>query len=269
MKRYNPLLNKLIVAYLRGPEHPIKQRLVSYLNKISGYRAVISETIYDVKMLLDVRDLVQNRIFFQRVWEPNLSAFIDAELKKDDVFFDIGCNVGYFSLLAAKKHVKTYAFDPDPKNIELVKFNQSLNQFDSLTTFNFGLGDENENLKFFRASLGNNGLSGFISRNATDSFDIPVLTLDRIVYTEKLVDPPTFIKIDTEGWEEKILHGAEKLLATDPPRIIIFESEFLGSESINDFYSIKEFLERFDYSIQKTLEDEYGINHIAKFKGKR
>lgn len=269
MKLYHPFLNKLLVDYLRSPEHPMKQRFISYINRLNNYRGVIGETIYNVKMVLDLRDIVQNRIFFQRVWEPNLSIFINNQLDEEDIFFDIGCNVGYFALLASTKCVKTFAFDPDPKNIEVVNFNRSINFFNNITTLNFGLGDKNESLQFFRASIGNNGLSGFTSRNSTENFAVPVYTLDYLIYKEKLVPFPTFMKIDTEGWEEKILHGATHLLKTNPPRIIIFESEFLGNESINDFNSIKSFLLQYDYTITDTLSDEYGTNHIARFNAKQ
>ena len=269
MKKYSPFISKIFEKYIKGFEHPMKQRIISNIHKKFNYKRILSNTKFDFCMALDLRDLVQKKIFFNGEWEANLSLFINKELKATDIFFDIGCNVGYFSLLAAKKNTEVFSFDPDPKNIEVLIQNCDINKLKNITPLNFGLGDKNENLQFFRSNIANNGQSGFINRNSTENFHIPVLTLDSLIYDQKTIPIPTFLKIDTEGWEEKILIGATHLLKTDPPRIIIFESEFLGDQSINDFDSIKAFLSQNNYTIVDTLEDEYGVNHVAHFNTKK
>ena len=56
--------------------------------------------------------------------EKEVRIFIDKYLEKDQIFFDIGANIGVFSLYAAiKKNAKVYAFEPEYSNLSLLKEN--------------------------------------------------------------------------------------------------------------------------------------------------
>ena len=265
LESYPPILNRILCFYLKAREHPFKQRIVNLIVDFLGNKRLDSKTNYGAKMSLDLRDLIQRTIFFTGLWEVKLSDFIAKNITSKDVFFDIGCNVGYFSLLTASKALTVIAIDPDPNNIKVVEKNMDLNGFKNMNTHTFGLNDKNEKLTFYRANMANNGISGFTKRNAVDEFTTDVYSLDSLIYDQQLLPKPTFIKIDTEGWEEKILLGAKKLLASDPPRIIIFEAESLEEKSLTDFKKIQTILTAYNYSITKTFDDDYGVNHIAVY----
>jgi len=213
-------------------------------------------------MSLDLDDLVQRTIFYQKQWEPYLSEFFIKNINNKDVYYDIGCNVGYYSLLALKLGCEVYSFDPDPNNISVLKKNIRINGFTKIKTFQFGLGESNTVKTFYRANIANNGISGFNKINSTAELQSKIFTLDHLVYKENLAKP-TIIKIDTEGWEEKILLGASKLLTKNPPRIIVFESEQLEEKSLNNFDNINILLKVYNYKISETIIDDYGVNHIA------
>ena len=213
-------------------------------------------------MALDLRDLIKNKIFFEGVWEPILSEYVINNISSADVFYDIGANVGYFSILAAKANAKVLAFEPDPVNVERIWYHQKINQLDKLEVNHMGIGEENKNLQFYRASILNNGQSGFINRNAVESMSVAVFTLDYLIYDQNF-PKPNFLKIDTEGWELKVLKGATKLLTLDPPKTIIFEWDGIGENSEN-VDSISQFLSQFNYQITQILNDDHGHNHVAK-----
>ena len=265
LQSYPPFLNKILCFYLKAREHPFKQRFVNLIVDFLGNKRLDLKTKDGFKMTLDLKDLIQRTIFFTGLWEAKLSDFIGKNITNEDVFFDIGCNVGYFSLLTASKALKVIAIDPDPNNIKVVEKNMVLNGFTNMNTQTFGLNDKNEKLTFYRANIANNGISGFTKRNVIDEFTTDVYSLDSLIYEQQLLPKPTFIKIDTEGWEEKILLGAKKLLATDPPRIIIFEAESLEDKSLTDFKKIEKILTAFHYKVTKSFNDDYGVNHIAVY----
>ncbi|RYY00706.1 FkbM family methyltransferase, partial [bacterium] len=227
LQSHPPLLNKMLCFYLKAREHPFKQRLVNLIIQSLGNKRLDLKTSYGFKMALDLRDLIQRTIFYTGLWEVKLSEFITKNLTNEDIFFDIGCNVGYFSLLTASKALTVISIDPDPNNIRVIEKNKALNGFSNINTYTFGLNDKDEKLIFYRANVANNGISGFTKRNAVDEFTTEVFSLDSLIYEQKLLPKPTILKIDTEGWEEKILLGAKNLLKSDPPRIIIFEAESL------------------------------------------
>ena len=55
-----------------------------------------------LRMRINFPDQIQERIYLFGVWEPVITRFVKSRLKPGDLFVDIGANVGYYSLLAAK-----------------------------------------------------------------------------------------------------------------------------------------------------------------------
>lgn len=124
------------------------------------------------------------------------------------IIFDIGANIGYFSLLFTKRlkfKGSIYLFEPVPHLAELCKKTFSDQPFPT-TVFNFGLGNKDEELDIFVDGDGNLGWNTIISQKSTqDMVKIPIslksfskLGLDVV---------PSFIKIDVEGAEHKVLEG--------------------------------------------------------------
>ena len=73
----------------------VHMRLSGY---ISGLRE--GETFFGAKIQCDIRDFIQRRIYFFRIYEPNLTHYITANVQPGELFVDLGANIGYFSLLA-------------------------------------------------------------------------------------------------------------------------------------------------------------------------
>ena len=63
--------------------------------------------------------------------EPGTIAWLDKEVKEGDVLFDIGANIGLYSVYAASKGAKVYAFEPHIINAAKLLLNTSLNTFKS------------------------------------------------------------------------------------------------------------------------------------------
>lgn len=264
-KSYSKWVNKLFIDLLSLPDFYSKIRIINYLKKLFGERRFITNTNYGFIFSIDDRDLIQRTILYDKSWETNLSEFFNNELNENDVFFDIGSNVGYFSCLALKKGVKkVILFEPDKINTEIAEYNIKLNNFeiDRYEICNIALGDNISLQKFYRSSVDNTGTSGFIPKydNTVKEFEVEVNTLDNYV---KISEIPTVLKIDTEGFEYFILKGGEFVLMHYKPRLIIFESN-----TVDEFERIEKFLcEMNIYSIQK-LGDEHGCNYIAKIENK-
>jgi FkbM family methyltransferase len=71
--------------------------------RIAGYIKPIREgkTFFGAQLKCDIRDFIQRRIFFFAIYEPNLTYFIQKQVKEGDTFVDLGANIGYFSMLAS------------------------------------------------------------------------------------------------------------------------------------------------------------------------
>jgi FkbM family methyltransferase len=62
----------------------------------------VVSTVFGARMHCDTRDFIQRYVYYFGVWEPNLTAWLPQRLRPGDVFVDVGANIGYFALLAAR-----------------------------------------------------------------------------------------------------------------------------------------------------------------------
>ena len=144
-------------------------------------------------------------------------------LKKDDIVFDCGANMGLFSALASVKGCKVYAFEPMEyiintylsktaawnKNITICPYALS----DKKQFLSFGLNDENI------------GASTKMSSQKKESKQyqyqqVQAITIDEFVIENKL-DRVDFIKADIEGAERYMLEGGRNTIRQFSPKISI------------------------------------------------
>lgn len=146
-------------------------------------------------------------------------------LPKDGVVIDVGANLGFTALLFAK-HVgpggQVYAFEPSPpvyaKLLEVVEKNQLHN----VRCFNLGCGaaPSRETL-LVPASSGNATIrrSGLHPAKPCREIRVALDTLDNVILP--LAPRVDFLKIDTEGFEDQVLAGADEIVARYRPIVYI------------------------------------------------
>ena len=150
-----------------------------------------------------------------------------SELSDDDVFYDIGANVGYYACAALKNGVKSvHAFEPDPIAASVLRLNLRLNGLTgaSCQVMEMALGCRVGSGTFHRSHVSNSGRSGFRPVDAVASFEVPIETINSLIAAER-APAPTVLKVDVEGLEHEVLLGARRLLESSPPRLIIFEAQ--------------------------------------------
>lgn len=138
-------------------------------------------------------------------------AFVLHFLRANDRFVDVGSNVGSYSILACGAcGAHGIAFEPVPQTFRRLEKNLRLHNLASrVEARNEGVGDAAATLRF---STAENCMNHVLAPGETDakSVEVPVVRLD-----DAVVDPPTMIKIDVEGFETPVLAGAGEILA-DP-----------------------------------------------------
>lgn len=170
--------------------------------------------------------------------EKNTIDWINSFIE-NKVFFDIGANVGVFSIYSAlKRKSKVYSFEPEPNSfIELFRVAEANNC--DVTPMLIPLSNDN-NANFF--NLKNHfvpGKSGHKFGNRIEnkkSFGISSYKLDDLVLS-KTIPMPNYIKIDVDGHEKRALEGMKEVLQND--KLISILVEFSYSEEL-DYYE-KEF----------------------------
>lgn len=151
-------------------------------------------------------------------------AFVLHALRAGDIFFDVGANVGVYSVLAAGvSGAEVMAFEPSPATFRDLMENVELNQLSArVRAHNVALGGAPGELRF-TTSFGTVNHVVSAGEAAGDSVVVKVARLDDLA----CAIIPLVIKIDVEGFETEVILGASRLLAN--PGLCGILMEFNGS----------------------------------------
>lgn len=148
--------------------------------------------------------------------EPMILDWIN-QFSAEDCFYDVGANVGSYSLYAAKKGVQTFAFEPEFNNLQLLYDNIFLNQVQAkCTPVPIGLGESTRMGVFFLKSVSKGDALHGVGRksylldapsSACPKINVLVAKLDDLIEIFGL-PRPTRIKIDVDGNELNVIQGA-------------------------------------------------------------
>lgn len=235
------LLNESVLFYgTRTPYHPGKWRLVEALVQVFKLQRYYQGETFTVKRqgllwALKPDCLIQRSLYYLSVFELKETVWLKAQVKPEWVFFDIGANFGYYSMVvcgASQQRAHVYAFEALESNCELIRQNQSLNNFQQLSIFQVALSDREEEIDFYSPPPSCSGV-GHIALDASPghTVKVPATTLDHFV-AEHDIQRLDCLKIDVEGAETRVLQGARETLRRFKPLIMI---EFFpeGLESLN------------------------------------
>lgn len=158
--------------------------------------------------------------------EPGTVGWIDSSVKGGQVFYDIGANIGVYTILAARKvgpTGKVYAFEPHAANFARLIDNLIQNGLQRVVVpCSFAL-DSSEGLAPFAYVSARAGTShSQLLASAAAGSGARAAEIDELKYAATVdsllaagrMPPPDHVKIDVDGNEHRILEGMVKLLAS-------------------------------------------------------
>ena len=157
-----------------------------------------------------------------QLYEPGTTNFLKTILKKGMNVINIGANVGYFTLLAAREvgpQGKVFAFEPFPQTVEILKKNVNSNCYKNIKIIPKAVSDKSEPSYL---SLKSDSAHNFVtsSNSEYDSIEIDMTTIDDYFDEDIKID---LLLMDAEGYESKILDGMQNTLKKNPKMKIITE----------------------------------------------
>lgn len=147
-----------------------------------------------------------------------------SELDEEDVFFDIGANVGYYTCFAAAPlpDEQVVAFEPYPPNARRIAENLARNGREA-DVREVALADEPGTAAFDRAAMRPGYAFAALSReDDADTIEVDVAAGDDLVADGELPQPAV-VKIDVEGAEPLVVEGLTETLATPDCRLVYCE----------------------------------------------
>jgi FkbM family methyltransferase len=162
-------------------------------------------------------------LYFAGGGEPAVQAALQEHLRPGMVFYDIGANIGFFSLLAARlvgPQGRVVAFEADPEVAARLREHISRNSFSWITAEQQAVWCEPITVSFARtdpATSPDRGLGHVVSGPGDGTIQVRATSLDEFTKTQIA---PDFLKCDVEGAEVEVFRGAEKLLTEKRPGIL-------------------------------------------------
>ena len=166
--------------------------------------------------------------------EPETLDWIDSHLRSGDIFFDVGSNVGIYSIYAALKHpdTKVLSIEPEYSNLHCLKENIVRNNLTGrVLPWSIAFGDKNEPSSLFVQDLTPGAALHTVSCDELDitkegmkvlwKEGIAVFKLD--TFCKETNFSPNCMKIDVDGNEYKVLLGGQTIFSSDFFRSLIIE----------------------------------------------
>ncbi|CAI8722954.1 Methyltransferase FkbM family [Methylococcus capsulatus] len=147
-------------------------------------------------------------------------AFLLHYLRPEDLFVDVGANVGSYTVLAGGGiGAACLSIEPLPQAFAALRRNIAVNEMGGrVQALNLGLASQPGVLRFTsRLDTVNHVLSK--EEDHADAVEVPVRTLDEVVGDAS----PALLKMDVEGYETEVLAGAQRVLANPALRALILE----------------------------------------------
>ena len=240
MQEGHPVVSAL-VFYGTRLKHPGQERIHSWLRKrmrVDVNSACDVERV-GLKWRLNPHDFTQRNLFWfgeRDRWDFHHFARL---AKPGATVFDIGANFGYYAVALASRlqgQCRIYAFEPFPRTFDLLKHHIQVNGFSGVVTpvdlalsdepgasvINEWPGAENSGAASLATGPDSKGVV------LTPSTPVSVNTLDAVV-AQLNITRLDLMKIDVEGFEERVLRGGERTLRDLRPSILIeFHRRALG-----------------------------------------
>ena len=222
-------------------------------NKQVSFFCPSSTTLYRVESLYTKEPETLN-------WLKNFKEFNGKKIN----FWDIGANIGIYSIYAAIKfkNIEIICFEPSTSNTRTLSRNISINNlYDKIKIFPLALSDKENIISFFNETKFGEGssISSFNSQldevgNLLDKeriknqYNIFGTSIDYLLMNT-ILDCPNYIKIDVDGIEHLILNGAKLLLSNNNLRELSIEMNPDYTQQYNDINKIMK-----DNGFEKVIE---------------
>lgn len=171
-------------------------------------------------------DSSRSRVYQDGTAEMPVQRALMDVLRPGAVAYDIGANVGFFSLIAARavgSSGRVYSFEPVPENARLIRRNASLNTFDHIQVVEGAVAEESGTITL---TLAEHPGGATLAReelqpppDAKGEITVRAVCLDEEVEAGRL-PAPDVIKIDVEGAELVVLDSMSSILRTRRPILI-------------------------------------------------
>ncbi len=217
------LIKSLFVFLKQIISHPLKKdkKFNSILNfffwhikrRLIYPKGVVIKWVNDSKLFISRQEMQLRLNVYYGLMEYEEMSFFLHVLRKNDLFIDVGSNVGSFTILASKViGANTIAFEPVKNSREIFERQMRLNSIEKKVDLrNKAIGNYNGKTFITNDKDEANYLVRINGNGNKSLSEVEISKLDE----ELDISQNFFLKIDVEGFEYQVLKGAEKILSSE------------------------------------------------------
>lgn len=280
VREYQPLVVLVNSVYKKLEDKTEKEILEGnmpinyFINKSTDLMKISVNKLHNNLMIYNYgqKDYISKSIINYGAWEPNITNIFNniiennVSVSSNHTIIDIGCNIGYFSLICAKHNnvAKIYSVDGNSTNINMLSLSCKRNGLSNINLINNCISEKvsyfKPSNKEFAESVGNIG--GLSFEESNDMTGVISTSIDSLI-SENKINRVLIMKIDIEGGELNALKGAINTLNTNVVENIIIE---ITPKFNNDSMQILEILKDANYNLYNIPQQETGLlNHNKSY----
>jgi FkbM family methyltransferase len=179
------------------------------------------------------REMINQTLFLYGTFEISETRLIQALLTPGMTFIDVGANIGYYTVIAARlvgPNGGVHAFEPHPEVRRRLQENVRRNGYGNVVVHAQAMAAETGFVSFYASTVDQNqGISSILPGSGrAQALSVPSITLDEFAASlgGKRID---VIKMDVEGAEPQVIAGGQRTLAGQDAPAIVFEATELGA----------------------------------------
>lgn len=246
---YHPKINFLLRSILKPFAKIIPKK---FLFPVNGTFQIKLEEGKSFKLICNPTSFLGRLLYWggEKGFEYESIRIFKKLVLNAEVFFDIGANIGYYSLVASALNpkIKIVGFEPMPAAIKFFKKNIAINSFKNIQIEEIALSDKPGSITFYAVKsrkfldipdhLNGDGTINLnnINSSLNEQINVQTDTLDAFVERNK-ISRIDMMKMDTEASEHLILSESKNVLATIRPIIMI---EVISNKIESDLIQIFE-----------------------------
>jgi FkbM family methyltransferase len=142
-------------------------------------------------------------------WDENVAketCYKNINCTKDDIWLDIGGNIGIFPVYYGDRAKLIYSFEPDVQNLELMNKNLKLNHITNCIVYPEAVvWDDREETEFYLNTKKNKGAHSLFVTRGRNMIAVPCVNINQVLEDTKA----NKIKMDVEGAEYELIKAIE------------------------------------------------------------
>lgn len=253
-------LRSLIKTIAPAPVTRLARKLLTWKRRVQFRPYCITKTLDGESFPFLIGDATAKQ-WYEPEKDPvllELSFIRDQMLSSSDLVFDVGSHHGLHTVVMARHCAQVVAIEPNPHNVTILKRNKKINGLRNVVIRQVAVGDSPDKVTLVQDS----GEGGVLleNKNNLSSITVDLVTLDHLAEEYGF---PQFLKIDVEGFEDRVLKGAQKIMQHRPKMMIEVHVDWVSRYGS----SVEEVLNLLHLESYRVWVLPYYLDEVTPWKG--